>query len=115
MVEIASLLSAYLAFALLHAARPERVPFGVAPWLRRWRAWRFAARALAAVSFSLSVWLWRRTEAGPAAYLVPFAALLCAASLFVLLAPLWPRATWGLALLSPPVVVALSFAGACHG
>ncbi|WP_437723836.1 hypothetical protein [Sorangium sp. So ce861] len=115
MVEIASLLSAYLAFALLHAARPERVPFDVAPRLRGQRAWRVAARVLAAVSFALSVWLWRRTEAGPAAYLVPFAALLCAASLFVLLAPLWPRAAWGLALLSPPAVVALSLAGACHG
>ncbi|WP_437926837.1 hypothetical protein WMF37_48685 [Sorangium sp. So ce291] len=115
MVEIASLLAAYLAFALLHAARPERVPFRVAPRLRRRRAWRIAARALAAASFSLSVWLWRRTEAGPAAFLVPFAAFLCAASLFVLLAPVWPRAAWGLALLCPPAVAALSFAGAFHG
>ncbi|WP_438006486.1 hypothetical protein WME89_49230 [Sorangium sp. So ce321] len=115
MVETASVLSAYLAFALLHGARPERIPFGVASRLRAWRAWRVAARVLAAALFSLSVWLWSRAESGAAAFLVPFAALLCAASLFVLLAPLWPRAVWGFAALCPPAVVALSLAGAFHG
>ncbi|WP_437293219.1 hypothetical protein [Sorangium sp. So ce426] len=115
MVETASVLSAYLAFALLHGARPERLPLVIAARLRAWRAWRAAARVLSVASFSLSVWLWSRAEAGAAAYLVPLAALLCAASLFVLLAPVWPRVVWGLAFLCPPAIAALSLLGARHG
>ncbi|WP_438040328.1 hypothetical protein [Sorangium sp. So ce128] len=115
MVETASVLSAYLAFALLHGARPERLPFGVAARLRARREWRASARVLAAAFFSLSVWLWSRAEAGAAAFLVPFATLLCAASAFVLLAPVWPRAVWGLAFLCPPAIAALSLLGARHG
>jgi hypothetical protein len=115
MVETASVLAAYLAFALLHAARPERIPFGVATRLRGRRAWRVAARGLAVASFSLSVALWGRVEAGPAAFLVALAALMVAATLFVLLAPIWPRAVFGLALLCPPAIVALSLLGARHG
>lgn len=115
MVETASVLSAYLAFALLHGARPERLPFGVAARLRARREWRASARALAAAFFSLSVWLWSRAEAGAAAFLVPLAALLCAASAFVLLAPVWPRVVWGLAVLCPPAIAALSLLGARHG
>ncbi|WP_433931244.1 hypothetical protein AB3662_43880 [Sorangium cellulosum] len=115
MVEIASVLAAYFAFALLHAARPERIPFGVASRLRGRRAWRVAARVLAFGFFSLSVALWGRAEAGPAAFLSALAALLVAASLFVLLAPIWPRAVWSLAVLCPPAIAALSFLGARHG
>ncbi|WP_437589109.1 hypothetical protein [Sorangium sp. So ce1000] len=115
MVEAASVLSAYLAFALLHGARPERLPLRISARLRARRAWRAVARVLAAAAFSLSVWLWSRAEAGAAAFLVPFAALLVAASAFVLLAPVWPRAVWGLALLCPPAIVALSLFGARHG
>ncbi|WP_438025468.1 hypothetical protein [Sorangium sp. So ce233] len=115
MVETASVLAAYFAFTLLHAARPERIPFGVASRLRGRRAWRVAARALAVAFFSLSVALWSLVEAGPAALLVAFAALLVAATLFVLLAPIWPRAVFGLAVLCPPAIAALSLLGARHG
>ncbi|WP_437675084.1 hypothetical protein [Sorangium sp. So ce131] len=115
MVETASILAAYLAFALLHAARPERIPFGVAARLRGKRAWSAAARGLAAAAFALSVWLWSRAEAGPSAILVAFTALMAAASLFVLIAPVWPRAAWIPALLSPPAIAVLSSVGACHG
>ncbi|MGK3969795.1 hypothetical protein WMF38_32565 [Sorangium sp. So ce118] len=115
MVEAASVLAAYFAFALLHAARPERIPFGVASRLRGRRGWRVAARILAVAFFSLSVALWSLAEAGPAAFLVALAALLVAATLFVLLAPIWPRAVWSLAVLCPPAIAALSLLGARHG
>ncbi|MGK3998763.1 hypothetical protein [Sorangium sp. So ce1024] len=115
MVETASVLAAYFAFALLHAARPERIPFGVASRLRGRRAWGVGARVLAVASFSLSVALWRLAEAGPAAFLVALTALLVAATLFVLLAPIWPRAVFGLAVLCPPAIAALSLLGARHG
>ncbi|WP_437633789.1 hypothetical protein [Sorangium sp. So ce854] len=115
MVEAASVLAAYLAFALLHAARPERIPFGVASRLRGRRAWGVGARVLAVASFSLSAALWSLAEAGPAALLVALTALLVAATLFVLLAPIWPRAVFGLAVLCPPAIAALSLLGARHG
>jgi hypothetical protein len=119
MFEGASILTAYFAFALLHAASPERVGLGPVSRLRlkrTWRAaWRAAVRVAAVVFFSLSVWLWSRVEAGPAAILVAFTALMVAGSSFVLLVPVWPRAAWGLAILCPPAIAALSLAGASHG
>lgn len=115
MIETASVLAAYFAFALLHAANAKRIPFGILSRLRSKRAWSPAVRAVAVVFFSWSVWLWSRVEAGPAALLVVFTAFTVAASVFVLLAPVWPRAVWSLAILCPPAVAALSFFGAFHG
>lgn len=115
MIETASVLAAYFAFALLHAANPRRIPFGILSRLRSKRAWAPAARAFAVVFFSWSVWLWSRVEPGPAAILVAFTAFMGAASVFVLLAPVWPRAVWSLAILCPPAVAALSFVGVFYG
>jgi hypothetical protein len=112
MLETASILAAYFAFALLHGARAERIPFQIAARLHARREWTAVARILSVVFLSLSVWLWRRTEPGPAALLVAFTAFLVAASLFVLLAPLWPRAVWALAVACLPAIAVLSLAGA---
>ena len=115
MIETASVLSAYFAFALLHAANPKRIPFSILSGPRSSRAWAPLVRVVAVVFFSWSVWLWSRVEAGPASIFVAFTGFMVAASVFVLLAPVWPRVVWSLAILCPPAVAALSFIGASRG
>lgn len=112
MLEAASLLSIFLAFALLHDAVPSRFPF------KRSRASRvvFAAMkagALAAAAGGIA--LWTRAENTTSALLVAVAALSTAATAFVLLAPLFPRAVWVSVVACPPLVAVLVFMGGGHG
>lgn len=113
MLEIASLLLAYFAFAALHAAAPVR-----APWRARratTRLWGAALRLVSLGSFLATVALWQRIEVSALAFIVPLFALMVSAGLFVLLVPIVPRVMWGLAalcLVAAPVLVLL---GLRHG
>jgi hypothetical protein len=108
MGKLASVLAAYAAFALLHAARPRRLPRGLAPRFAAGRAWGPTLRLAACGAFVLSAWLWGDGRAGVEGAIMAFVALTACASLFVVLAPLVPRLTWGVALLALPLVAALS-------
>ncbi|SRR5690606_444503 len=111
MLEVASLLALYLAFALVHAAHPRRFP------ARRWhptRAWLGAMRAFAAASAISGVVLWAQVQGVVAALLVALAALCVIGALFVLLAPLSPRTLWSLALACPLLIVSFTLAGVVH-
>jgi hypothetical protein len=108
MMEIAALLSFYLAFALVHGADPRRFP------ARRWQPTRgalFAMRVAAAATTLAGVVLWARTGDMVEALLVALAALSVAATSFVLLAPLGPRALWSVVLAFPLLIVALALVG----
>jgi hypothetical protein len=112
MVEGAALLSFYLAFALVYGADSRRFP------ARRYKPTRgllhaMRAGALAALVTGVALWTW--TQSLAAALLVALTALSIAATLFVLLAPLAPRALWSLAFACPLLVVVLTVTGASHG
>ncbi len=107
MTEIAALLSLYLAFALAHGADPRRFP-------ARWKPTRgllFAMRVAAAGATVAGVVLWARTGGIVEALLVALTALTVAATSFVLLAPLSPRALWSVVLACPLLIAALALVG----
>ena len=95
MLELATLGSTFLAFALLHGAEPSRRPErlrGAAPW------WQHMSRLAAAALVLFSVAVWARVEGTGAALLVVLTMFSVAATLFVLTVPVFPRLTWGAAL-----------------
>lgn len=105
----------FLAFALLHAARPQRLPAGLAAHFpRTWGG--LAARASAALLLVAAVAAWAPVEDTAAALLVVAGALCLAATTFVVLVGLFPRITWTVALACGPAALALSLlAGGCRG
>jgi len=112
MLEVASVLSFFVAFALLHAAAPARFP------LKRTKVSRAGVvclRAAAVLATGGGVLLWSRVEDMTAALLVAAAALSVAATAFVLFAPVLPRALWALVIASVPVAVALALMGGIRG
>jgi hypothetical protein len=112
MLETASVLCFFLAFALLHGASPGRFPLqGLKPSGRL----RALLRAGALVAIAAGVTSWSRAENTTAALLVALTAFSVAATAFVLLAPLFPRTVWGLALACPVLVAALLALGGSHG
>lgn len=112
MLETASLLSFFLAFALLHGAAPSRFPLKRStPSGRVIELMKFVA--LAAIGLGVAVW--SRTENTRAALLLAATALSLSGTLFVLLAAVFPRAAWSVALACLPLVVALLVAGSGHG
>lgn len=108
MFEAAALCSAHLAFALLHAADPQRRPRGLAG-LVPGSAHLFRAAALAALAWS--VVCWARAEDTTAALLVALAALCTSATLFVLLVRVFPRLMWAAALACAPAALLLPLLG----
>jgi hypothetical protein len=110
MLEAASVLSAYLAFALLHAAEPRRLP---RPSHRPPPGWAMRLAAMAA--YAAAVALWARAESVGAALLVALGSFTLCASLFVLLAPVAPRLVWGLAAACPVAIAALALCGGLLG
>jgi hypothetical protein len=113
MLEIASLLLTYVAFASLHAADPARAPWRVRATAHR--LWRAALRLIAAGAFIAAIALWQRMEGSALGFIVPLAILMASASLFVLLVPLAPRLTWGLAALCLAFAPMLAVIGLRHG
>jgi hypothetical protein len=113
--ETASLLAAYVSFALLHGANPRRLPRGVRPNAAMARAWGTGFRATAVFFFVLSAWLWNGMKSGPEGVLVALLATIAAGTFFVLCAPIFPRAAWGVALIGPPLLAALAFLGGGDG
>ena len=112
MVELAALLSFYVAFALLHASHPSHFP------VRRWKPTRLQLGGLelvAALATVLGVALWARVEGLTAALLVGAAALSLTATLFVVLAPLAPRLVWGIALGGTALIPVLMALGGHDG
>lgn len=112
MLEGASLLSFFLAFALLHGAAPNRLP------LKRTKAGRTVftcMRTAAVVTAGAGVVLWSRTQNATTALLVAIAALSMVATVFVLLAPLFPRAVWALVIACLPLTIALALLGGSNG
>jgi predicted anti-sigma-YlaC factor YlaD len=112
MVELAALACFYLAFGLVYGADRGRFP------LKRWKPARllFAGMKLvAALSTSVGVALWARVEGATAALLVAVTALSVAAIVFILVAPIAPRAVWGLAFSVPLLVLGLLLAGGARG
>lgn len=110
MLELATLASTFLAFALLHGAEPHRRPV-------RFRAarplWKHVNRLVAVMLVLFSIALWARIEGLRAAILVVLTMLSAAATLFVLAVPVFPRLTWGAALAcAPSVPLLLLFGGA---
>ena len=112
MFEVASLLSLYFAFALLHAADPRRWP-RILP--RSIRCASGKMRALAGLSGVAGFWFSSRIHDVTGASLFVLTALAVIATSFVLLVALLPRAMWGLALACPPLVVALALWDVIHG
>ena len=111
MLEVASLLSFFLAFALLHGAAPSRFPLKRSrPSRRVLELMKFGA--LAAVGLGVAVW--SRTENTSAALLHAATALSLSGTLFVLLVPVLPRAAWRAAFACFPLIVALLVVG-LHG
>lgn len=68
-------------------------------------------RVAAAATTLAGVVLWARTGDMVEALLVALAALSVAATSFVLLAPLGPRALWSVVLAFPLLIVALALVG----
>jgi uncharacterized membrane protein YsdA (DUF1294 family) len=113
MLELASLLLTYVAFAALHAANPARVPWRVPETAHR--LWRAALRLIAVGAFIMAIALWHRLEASALGLIVPLSILMASASLFVLLVPLAPRLMWGLAALCLVFAPTLAVIGLRHG
>jgi hypothetical protein len=112
MLEAASLLCFYLAFALLHGAQPARFPLKTWQPSRRWIGLMRLSALLAGAAGALLYDL----RHGPSdALLIALPALCVMATAFVLLAPICPRLLWGLALACPPLVLVLSILGASDG
>ena len=112
MLEAAAVLSFFVAFALLHGAAPHRFP------LKRAKASRgvfLCMRAAALVAAGAGVLLWSRAEDATTALLVAVAALSVVATVFVLFAPLFPRAIWASVLACPLLIIALVLMGGSHG
>jgi hypothetical protein len=110
MLEAASVLSAYLAFALLHGADPRRLP---RPPHRPPPAWAMRVAALAA--YAAAITLWARADGLGSALLVGVATSTLCASVFVLMSPVVPRIVWGLAATCPVVVAVLAVRGGLFG
>jgi hypothetical protein len=109
MLESASVLSFYLAFALLHGADAARYPLkGARPSRQLLRCMKGASPLAAALGTAL----WAEADSARAALLVAPTALSAVATVFVLLAPVAPRVLWGLALACPPLILALALGGA---
>jgi hypothetical protein len=115
MLEIASILAAYLSFALLHGAEAGRLPARLGRSLRESGAWRIGARLAASLFFGLSVWLWGLATDGLQVLLVPFFALCLFGCVIVLLRPLRARLVWGAAAMCPPMILLLSIWGGFYG
>jgi hypothetical protein len=113
MLEAAAVAASFLAFAAFHAAEPRRRPArwrGAAPpWLAT------ALRVAGAAVLASSVALWRSVEGATSALLVVAAALCAAATLFVLVAPVFPRLVWGLTVACAAATLVLSIAGGLRG
>ncbi len=112
MLELASLLLTYVAFASLHAADPARAPWRVRETAHR--LWRAALRLLAAGAFIAAIALWCHLEVSALGFIVPLSSLMASASLFVLFVPLAPRLMWGLAALCLVAAPALAVIGLRH-
>jgi hypothetical protein len=108
MLEVAATLSIYVSFALLYAADPERLPRG---WVAG-RGWGTFSRIAALGGICLAAGLFCMSEGGRAALLVALSAIMAITTVFILLISLWPKGMWGLALLSPPIIVCLLAFGA---
>lgn len=90
--DMAASLVAYVAFGLLHAAAPER--FAPAWAMKRSAPWKPSLRALAALAFAISCFLFSRREGWGAGSLSATFALSLSGCVVVLAAPLFPRAVW---------------------
>lgn len=103
MLEGVSLWCFLFAFALLHGASPGRAPWirlGTIPGLST------GMRAGALVAVVVGGVLWARADSPPGAFVVAVASLSATGTVFVLLAPLVPRALW-LVVLTCPIALAL--------
>jgi hypothetical protein len=112
MFDVAAFLSSYLAFALLHGASATRFPS------RRWRptrAWIFVMRGLFVPTSALTVRLFSASHGTGEGVLLALLALCASATAFVLLAPVRPRISWGLALSCPALITMLAILGAAGG
>jgi hypothetical protein len=102
MLEVASIFASYLAFALLHAAAADHVP-----WLAGLRTYAVAPllmRIAAAVAFVLSAALWPRGDGWMTSLLASSMALLGSASVVIVFAPVAPRLVWSVAALAPAMI-----------
>jgi len=111
MLELATLGSTFLAFALLHGAeprrRPERFRGAAAPW-------RHVGRLVAGALVLFSIAVWAQVEGVAAAILVVSTMFSAAATLFVIAVPVVPRLIWGTAsacAVSVPVLLLLGAGG----
>jgi hypothetical protein len=107
MLEAASFLSLYLSFALLQAASRRGLAL-----VRTRRVSRVGLRLLALGAFVAGVWFWSRAAGTTEALLVAVSALGAVATLVVLLSPVFPASVWKLALVCPPLILALAVFGA---
>jgi hypothetical protein len=112
MLELATLAANFVAFALLHGAEPRRRP-------ERLRAaspmWRHVCRFLAVALVSYSVGAWARVEGLSAAILVVMTMFSAAATVFALAVTVYPRLSWGAALVGAASVPCLSWLGGSVG
>lgn len=115
MLETASILSAFLCFALLHGADPKRLPERLAKSVSAFDAWRLGARLASLLFFAFAVWLWSRAGDGAAVWAGPFAAWMMSGVIIVLVRPVWGRLVWGIAAACPPVIIVMSVLGGIHG
>lgn len=111
MLEAASILSAYLSFALLHGAQPARLPAKLAESVRAFDAWCLGARLAAGFFLTLSVWLWSLAASGAVVWTGPLAAWMLSGAFIVLVRPVWGTLVWGLAAAFPPAIIILSVLG----
>lgn len=109
MTETMAMLLLYLAAALMYGTDSHRNGARLRALATRTRVHIAQGVALAAVG--LAGWLWQRMEPGPAAFLVVPVGLMVAATSVALLAPVWPRLVWSIAVASVPAIVLLALGG----
>jgi len=109
MLEAASILAAYLAFALIHVAATDVAPW--LAWLRKHPAGLLLTRVSAGAVFVVSMALWPGGDV-LTSILASSLALLGSASVTILFAPIVPRLVYGLAAAAPAVIAI--FAWGCR-
>ncbi len=113
MVELASLASAHLSFACLHAAHLGAPRCRTRPdWFPRFSRTPLWLASLGALS--LALWLMSRVHPLYEAALLVLSAALVSASAFVILAALSPRALWSLTC-ATALFVLVAVIGVAHG
>ncbi|APR84280.1 Hypothetical protein A7982_09629 [Minicystis rosea] len=104
---LAATLMAYVAFGLLHAASPSRFPFD---WpMKRTALWTPGLRLGATLAFVLSCFLFGRREGWGAGTLSGVFAISLWGCVFVIAAPLFPRAVWLVAAAAPVLSIVALF------